>query len=212
MQDIAALLKRGLRRSEEAKARLRPLLALDGSVTGREEAPTEREVERAVESLKTKTDWKQVFPGLAQLEIVNTPGSGAPEVTLRIAKAGDGPAVHLATPGEAEGALLFRKSNPFDEYPIALSDFGSRLGVTVFQGYALIWQLKLKDDPAAYFLRKTPSGKGIRYQGLSSRAIDLAEKEMARSSFSMKRTVDAYKARNSPPAPKRRLIKRRPRS
>lgn len=46
MKDIAAMLKPGLRQGEDAKARIRPLLALDGAVTGREEAPTEVELER----------------------------------------------------------------------------------------------------------------------------------------------------------------------
>ncbi len=40
--------KPGLRQGEDAKAKIRPLLALDGTVTGREEAPTEVELDRAV--------------------------------------------------------------------------------------------------------------------------------------------------------------------
>jgi hypothetical protein len=127
MQDIAAMLKPGLRRSEEAKARIRPLLALDGSVTGREEAPTERELDRAVAAFRSGKDWEDVFPGLASLEIAAAPGSGAQEVTLRIAKSGEGPPVRLARTGEGAGALLYRKSNPFDEYGISLSSFGRSL-------------------------------------------------------------------------------------
>jgi hypothetical protein len=93
MKDIASMLKPGLRQGDDAKARLRPLLALDGSVTGREEAPTEQELDRAVAAFREKAKWEEVFPGLATLEISATPGSGAQEVSLRISKAGEGPAV-----------------------------------------------------------------------------------------------------------------------
>ena len=61
MQDIAAMLKPGLRQGENAKARIRPLLALDGAVTGREEAPTEIELDRAVMAFRQNKKWDEVF-------------------------------------------------------------------------------------------------------------------------------------------------------
>jgi hypothetical protein len=150
MQDIAAMLKPGLRQGEDAKARIRPLLALDGAVTGREDAPTEVELDRAVRAFRQGTKWEDVFPGLSTLEIATSPGGGAQELSLRISKAGEGPAVRLAKPGEESGALLYRKSDPFDEYGVRLSEFGTKLDVSQNDGYALTWYLKLKDDPAAY--------------------------------------------------------------
>jgi hypothetical protein len=194
MQDIGAMLKPGLRRSEDAKARIRPLLALDGSVTGREEAPTEQELDRAVSSFRKGSDWQTVFPGLATLEISATPGAGAQEVSLRISKGGEGPSVRLAKPGEEASALLYRKSNPFDEYGIGLSKFGEKLGLTQYEGYALIWYLGIKDDESAYFVRKTPKG-GIRFQGLSARALEIAKEEMAKRGFKLDDVVDQYRNR-----------------
>jgi hypothetical protein len=99
MQDIAAMLKPGLRQGEDAKARIRPLLALDGAVTGREEAPTEIELDLAVTAFRQNKRWAEVFPGLATLEIATTPGAGAQEVSLRISKAGEGPAVSAGQAG-----------------------------------------------------------------------------------------------------------------
>lgn len=194
MQDIANMLKPGLRQGDDAKARIRPLLALDGSVTGREEAPTEQELDRAVAAFREKTGWEEIFPGLATLEISATAGSGAQEVSLRISKAGEGPAVRLARSGEEKGALLFRKSDPFDEYGIGLSQFGKKLGVTQNDGYALTWYLKLKDDPASYFIRRTPNGN-VQFQGLSARALDLARKEIARPGFKWSQVRVAYRNR-----------------
>src|SRR5690606_16397998 len=93
MQDIAAMLKPGLRQGDDAKARIRPLLALDGGVTGREAAPNERELDRAVAAFRQGKMWQEVFPGLATLEIARMPGGGGQEVSLRISKTGKGPAV-----------------------------------------------------------------------------------------------------------------------
>lgn len=194
MQDIAALLKPGLRQGEDAKARIRPLLALDGSGTGREDAPTEVELDRAVTAFRQGKKWEAVFPGLATLELAPAPSAGALEVSLRISKAGEGPAVRLARPGEETGAVLYRKSDPFDEYGIKLSEFGAKLGISQNDGYALTWYLKLKDDAAAYYCRKTKAGN-IQFQGLSARALDLARKEIARPSFKWPMVRTAYKNR-----------------
>lgn len=194
MNDIAAMLKPGLRQGADAKARIRPLLALDGAVTGREEAPTEVELDRAVTAFRRGKKWEAVFPGLATLEIASTVGAGAQEVTLRIAKSADGPAVRLARPGEEAGALLYRKSDPFDEYGIKLSEFGRMLGVSQNDGYALTWYMKLKEDPAAYYCRKTKAGN-IQFQGFSARALDLARKEIARPSFKWAKVRTAYRSR-----------------
>jgi hypothetical protein len=196
MQDIKEMLKPGLRRADEAKARIRPLLALDGSVDGREVAPTELELDRAVEAFRKGKAWQEVFPGLADLEISAAPGAGAQEISLRISKTGEGPAVRLAKPGE-EGALLFRKSNPWDEYGIKLTDFGKKLGIGTYAGHALAWQLKLKDDPASYFVKTTEAGN-IQFQGFSARALELAKTAMATPGFDLAPIVKAYGARSKP--------------
>lgn len=194
MQDIAAMLKPGLRRAADARARIRPLLALDGSVTGREDSPTEQELDRAVAAFRTGKDWADVFPGLASLEI--SPSlSGGQEVTLRIAKSGEGPPVRLARPGEEAGALLYRKSNPFDEYGISLSSFGSRLGISQYQGHAVIWHLKLKDDSTCYFVRRTDNGN-IRFQGLSAKALEVARTAIEKKSFNLPKVVRDYGSRH----------------
>jgi hypothetical protein len=196
MKDIKEMLKPGLRRADDAKARIRPMLALDGGVTGREDAPTEVELDRAVSAFRKGAVWQDVFPGLAALEIAAAPGAGAQEVSLRISKTGEGPAVRLAKPGEEGGALLFRKSNPFDEYGIKLSKFGDKLGIGQYAGYALIWKLNLKKDPEAYFIRKNTSGNVI-YQGLSAKALDLAKEELKRPGFNVDNLLDDYRARNA---------------
>lgn len=128
MGEIAQLLAPNTRRGEEARARLRPLLALDGSVTGREEVPAEIEIDRAVRSLRAGKDWRAVFPGLASLALSEAPVPGSQEVTLKVSRSDDGVPVRAAAPGES--ALLYRAMDPFQEFNIKLSEFGTKLGLS----------------------------------------------------------------------------------
>jgi len=172
LASITELLQPGKRRTAEAGARLRPFLSLDGSVTGRSDQPTEAEVAAAERQLRSGSNWRVVFPGLAQLSIVApAPGADAQEVVLRIGKSPDAIPVRRAVSGDEE-ALAYRGVSPFEEFGIKLSNYGSKLGLTRQQGYALLWELQIKDDERAYFIKLNASGSVV-YQGLSARALEL---------------------------------------
>lgn len=192
IQTVQALLAAGRRRSAEAGARLRPLLSLDGSATGRTDRPTEAEVTRAEKSLRSGVDWREVLPGLATLSIgPATPNSGAQEVVLRVGKSTSGVPVRRARPDEESGALAYRGVSPFDEYGIGLSKFGDKLGISLNEGYAIIDALRLKDDDRAYFVRRNKSGS-ITFQGLSARALELGRQKLVDETFSLSAARDAY--------------------
>lgn len=195
LASITDLLKPGRRRIAEASARLRPFLSLDGSVTGRSDQPTEAEVTKAERQLRSGTNWQTVFPGLAQLSIGSANPSGdAQEVVLRIGKAEDAIAVRRAKPGET-GALAYRGVSPFEEFGVKLSTFGAKLGVSQTQGYAIIRELKIKDDDRAYFLKLNASGNVV-YQGLSARALELGKAALADPHFDLDAATQKYNDRN----------------
>lgn len=175
---IRELLQPGRRRTAEAAARLRPLLALDGSVTGRTDPPTDREVGRAERALRDGVDWRVVLPGLATVRVRNRSRVEAGELVLQVGRAADAIPVRRAESGEENTALAYRQSNPFDEYGLKLSQFGERLGLTRQQGLAIIDHLGLKLDDRTYFVRHNRSGNVI-YQGLSARALHLAREALA---------------------------------
>jgi hypothetical protein len=102
---IRKLLQPHKRRTADAAARLRPLLALDGSVTGRSDPPRDKEIARAERGLRVGTDWRTLLPGLASLQVRNHPNSDAGELVLQIGKAADAVPVRLAKPGEDSTAL-----------------------------------------------------------------------------------------------------------
>lgn len=195
MQDIAALLAPRTRRGDEARARLRPLLALDGSITGREDPPTDDEIDRAVKALRCGREWRLIFPGLADLTLSEAPEPGSQEVTLRVVRTGEGVPVRQVSPDEAGGALLYRAMDPFQEFNIKLTEFGSKLGLSRQEGLAIVWELGLKQDPRSYFVKRTPAGN-IIYQGLSARALHLAREAIATGLDPLK-VVGRYNSRAS---------------
>ncbi len=192
--DIKTLLEPGKRRTAEVAARLRPLLSLDGSATGRSDQPTEPEVAKAERHLRKGMDWRLVFPGLAQLSFeAPGPNEGAQEVVLRIGKDPASLPVRRANPGET-GALAYRGVSPFDEYGIKLSGFGEKLGVGVNEGYAIIRELKIKEDQRAYFIQRNASGNVV-YQGLSARALELGRRALEDPNFDLQAVTHAYNRR-----------------
>lgn len=168
---VRALLAPRKRQSALARARLRPILSLDASATGRAELPSDQEVGRAEKSLRSGADWRRVFPGLTQLAVVSGPSEGVREIGLRLTTSGEGVPVRRARPGEEDEALLYRGVSPFEEFGIKLSSFGERLEIGRTEGYALIDHLEVKSDPQSYFVRYTSSGN-IKFQGLSARALE----------------------------------------
>lgn len=178
VEHLRRLLAPGRRMTAEARGRLRPLLALDGAASGRQEAPTEHEVTRAETAMREGRGWRTVFPGLAGLELASDPGGDAQQVVLRIGRDPDGVPVRVASGDETDEALVYRDVNVFDKYGIALSSFGERLELSRQQGYAVIYALRLKDDPHCYYVRRTARG-GITFQGLSRRALERAREALS---------------------------------
>lgn len=201
LTDIRALLATGRRRSAEAAARLRPLLSLDGSSTGRSDQPTDLEVGKAAKALRDGAEWRSVFPGLANLQIASSDGSGdAQEVVLRIGKAADSVPVRRARPDESSEALAYRGVSPFEEFSIKLTNFGKTIGVTQTEGYGVIHALGLKEDERAYFIRRTKAGN-VQYQGLSARAVELGKRALLSDDFDLAAAKSAYLASiRKPPA------------
>lgn len=197
LKAVLMLLAPKTRKTAVARARLRPLLSLDGASTGRLDQPTEVEVNRAEKALKAGTAWEAVLPGLAALQIAPVaPGANPQELALRIKREADGVPVRKAAPGES--ALVYRDSNPFDDFGLTLNAFGGKLGLSQFEGLALIHHLNLKSDDRAYFIRRTSKGS-VKFQGLSARALELAKQAITKPDFDLVAVKRAYSQRNKQP-------------
>lgn len=192
LRAIAEINTPSSRRSVEVRARLRPLLSLDGSATGRSDRPTESEVTRAERALRAGADWRNVLPGLATLQIASaSPNGDGQEVVLRVGKDADSVPVRRARSGESEEALAYRGVSPFEEFGVKLTEFGDKLGITRYEGLALIDALELKSDDRSFFVQRTDRGNPI-YQGLSARAVQLGRDALADDGFDLQAAVLAY--------------------
>jgi hypothetical protein len=96
---IRELVAPGKRQLAEAKARLRAVLNLDAAASGRTDPPTDRELNRAIRSLREGRDWKRVFPGVATLEIRTEQGGHTIPIVLKLSR-NEGAPVRRARAGE----------------------------------------------------------------------------------------------------------------
>ena len=142
---IKELLEPRRRRTADAQARLRPLLAIDLAAAGEERTATPLEVDRAASRLKSGRDWHEVLPNLAALSL-DASGHGQ-TYTVKLTKAADAPPVRFAeTEDEAENAAIIREVDTEARYPFTATELARLVGVTVPKVGAYIWKLGLKND------------------------------------------------------------------
>jgi hypothetical protein len=178
IEQIAALLRPGLRRTAEARARMIPLMSLDRAARGETEPPSEVEVNRALKAVRETGDWTAVFPGVGGLQLVGgpRPSDQVQEISLKIDPKRGELAVRLAQGGE--DALAYREVDTFDRYSIKLGAFGGKLGLTRHQGLAVIHALGLRSDAKCYREKLTANGH-VQFQGLSNVALERAKRALS---------------------------------
>ena len=191
-EQIAELLKPSKRRRAEARARLLPLMALDRAARGLDNSPSEADIEAVMADLKVEKKWEVVFPGVVGLRIVDGSGSSdlVQDISLKIdRKRGD---IAVRPAREGEEALAYREIDTFDRYSIKLSEFGPKLGLNRYQGYAVIDALKLRTDDTCYRLKLTSKGN-VQFQGLSVTALERAKRAIADDPGLVEKAVAEYK-------------------
>jgi hypothetical protein len=145
VSQIKELLEPHRRRTADAHARLRPLLAVDLAAAGEERTATPLEVDRAASRLKQGRDWREVLPNLAALSL-DASGTGQ-TYTVRLTKAKDAPPVKFAeTEDEAENAAIIREVDTEARYPFGVTELAKQVGITTPQATAYVWKLGLKSD------------------------------------------------------------------
>jgi hypothetical protein len=166
--EIDKLLEGTKRQGARAVARLRSVLAFVAGARESAERVSQHELIAAVKKRRKGQEWAVILPEVAQLKL-STDGSGIP-ITMRISK--DAPiAVRVAKPGEeVVGMLVKQEINLWDVFNMSRDDLAEKLGLTGPRTHALIYELKLQDDPAAY--RELQKRKTV-FKGYSKKALDL---------------------------------------
>lgn len=172
-QQIKDLVKPHSRKQLEAKSKLKAMAIVEASLDGVRSQPSDLEVRKLVKEVQLGKDWKELFPGIATLNLSST-GHGI-NVDIRITKT-EGDAVHLVPEGTPGAAVLaVKRVNELDYYSLPASKFAEKLGLTQPKALALSRHLKLRDSEENYEVIKIGKSLFNRY---SSKALDTAKKAL----------------------------------
>ena len=158
----------------EARAKLRGLAILNRAIHGEDLQPTDDELDECGDSVANATDWSEVFPGVATLQVTAT-GAG-PSLDLRISKNPDGIPTHLVAEGTPGATVLaVHKVDALGFYNLGRDQVASHIGLSGPKTTALIWFLNMKDDEE--YFRHVTIGKSS-FDRYSQKAIARLREEI----------------------------------
>lgn len=167
-EDIKKLVAPGHRRQIAAKAKLKALAIVEASLGGQRSQPSDHEVTKLVQAVRSGLAWNQIFPGIASLEL-STEGDGI-DVDIRITKKGGDP-VHLVKEGTPGATVLaVKRVNELDYYSMGLKKLSENLEMTTSRALALIRHLKLQDSDD--YFKEVKVGKAL-FKRYSKPALDM---------------------------------------
>lgn len=155
LETVRSLLRPGLRRGAEARARLRSLANIESAVAGAGDRPSDGEISRMAGRVRADDAAADLFPEVTSLARTADASSGALFVAVRIGK--EGAPVRFAEDGEE--ADLIRNVNDFDVYQFSSVKLGRKLGITGHKARALAWYLDIPDNPTYHKMCRGPDGK-----------------------------------------------------
>ena len=173
VEEVRKLLKPGARRRVEARARIRPMAIMEGSVQGSHVQPGEGDLNRILQRIEVGEQFEQIFPGVSALRL-QADRSGA-AISLRITKA-EGIPIKLVKEGEPGAAVVaVKRVNEIDFYSLGLKDLAAKVGLSAPRTLALVRHLKLQSDEGYFKEMRIGAAKFKRYSAL---ALDHLKKEL----------------------------------
>ena len=146
VSQIGRLLEPGRRMSAEAKARLRPLLAIDLAAADENRTATPLEVDRAATRLKESRPWREVMPNLAGL-VLDASGGGQ-TYSVRLTRGTNAPPVKFAeTEDESENAAIIREVDNEQRFPFPVTEAREEVRCDSPKGNSLRVETRLESGP-----------------------------------------------------------------
>ncbi len=152
VEEIKKLLAPGSRQAIAARAKLRGLAILEGSVSGNNLQPTPTELRKYCTEIKDGRTWQDIFPGAASL-CLETSGEGH-NLNLRISKK-EGVPIRLISEGEqGSGVVAIRRVSETDFYTLTLQRLSEHIGIGRNKLLEVIRYLKIQDEPEYFKIIK----------------------------------------------------------
>ena len=158
-RQIADLLQRGRRRTPEARALVRGLLALEGHAA-EDVRVSERDVNRIVKGVRDGKVVEDVFPRLRSVT-TNTTGSGV-NVTVRFVKKGGAPVTFVSADDPARAAAV-REVDLQRKYHRSANELADAVGLSRNKATALRRYLGIDEDKNCRHVFEFGSQKIVRY-------------------------------------------------
>jgi hypothetical protein len=127
-----------------------------------------------LKKVKAGKSWRDLFPGIASLELSTSTEEGIP-VAIRITKK-EGEAVHLVPEG-TPGAMIVsvKRVNELDFYSLGLKDLADKMKISRPRTLALVKHLNLQSS-SEYF--KVVQIGGVTFKRYSMKALDELQKAL----------------------------------
>ncbi len=140
---ITDLLRPGRRRRDEARGRIRMLLAMEAHVA-EEVTVSEKDINRIEQAIKADQEWGRVFPRLSTLQATQM-GEGI-ELKVRFSKTEGAPVQFIAADDPNEAAAV-REVDLQNKYRYSRTLLADHVGLTLPRAKALRDHLGIDDDP-----------------------------------------------------------------
>jgi hypothetical protein len=141
---IAELLKPGKRQRDEARARIRSMLAMEALVTD-EVQISERDIDRIEAAVRAGEQFGRVFPRLITIA-TKTTGEGL-TLTVKFSKKEGAPVRYVGGDDPTEAAAV-REVDLRKKFHLRATELAKQLKITTAKAKALRWHLKIDDDEA----------------------------------------------------------------
>ena len=187
-KEVQKLLEPRKRRRMEAIAKLRGLVIVDGAMLGSQIQPTDKELRKRGEAISNKNDWHEIFPGVATIEL--TANGTGPSLDLRISKKEGIPIQLVPEDTPDANVVAVRKVDYLGFYNLGRDQVARQINISGPKTTALIWHLKIKDDPECF--RRITIGKSV-FDRYSKEAIK--QMHEALKTLNMDEVWSAYRNR-----------------
>ncbi|MNL13411.1 hypothetical protein D3C87_1343180 [compost metagenome] len=176
-QQIVELLAPGRRARDEARGRIRALLAMESHLV-EEVSVSETDINRIEDAIRGGTPFPQVFPRLTALGTA-TEGDGI-EVKVHFTKKQGAPVHFIPADNVAEAAAV-REVDLMRKYRLSPAVLGKEVGLTTPKSAALRKLLKLDSDPTCLHVFEHGASRFLHYsdKALAAMRAWLKENDIA---------------------------------
>lgn len=166
INEVKQLLDSSRRRKKDAIDRLRSIAIMENAVQGKDNQPSNSDLNNIASNLKRGSTFKQVFPGIATLNLT-TNGYG-PSLDLRISRM-EGIPIQIVPEGTGSAIVALKRVNELDYYNLGRDQLAKKVGLTGPKTTAIIHHIKIKEDP--YSFKRITIGK-VTFDRYAPRAIE----------------------------------------